>query len=202
MRPLHANLASRPFRDYSPVWATVAVLAILSAVLMVNNVQTAYDYFSNTKTTRAKIASLQEAVLQEQRRTDALEAQIRRIDFQDINEQIRYVNAQIAEKTFSWSRLLNDLERVVPKEVRLTTLNPSISESGEITLTFEAISRDAEGMVEMLNKLLADPHFSRPRPRNERTGNDGTQHFSMEVVYLPGAETIVNPGIVRTRGAR
>ena len=40
MKPLHLNLASRPYRDYRPVYAAVVAMSLVTAFLMLNNVET------------------------------------------------------------------------------------------------------------------------------------------------------------------
>ena len=42
MKPLHLNLASRPYRDYRPVYATVVVMSLVTAFLMLYPVETGY----------------------------------------------------------------------------------------------------------------------------------------------------------------
>ena len=56
MKPIHLNLAARPYRDYRPVYAAVVVMSLLAAFLMLNNVETYYRYIHETKATRAKKA--------------------------------------------------------------------------------------------------------------------------------------------------
>ena len=58
MKPLHLNLASRPYRDYRPVYATVVVMSLVTAFLMLNNVETYYRYTRETHSTRPKIATI------------------------------------------------------------------------------------------------------------------------------------------------
>ena len=48
MKPIHLNLASRPYRDYRPVYAVVVVLSLLTAFLMLNNIETYYRYIRET----------------------------------------------------------------------------------------------------------------------------------------------------------
>ena len=42
MKPIHLNLASRPYRDYRPVYAVVVLLSLATAFLMLNNIETYY----------------------------------------------------------------------------------------------------------------------------------------------------------------
>jgi hypothetical protein len=53
VKPIHLNLAARPYRDYRPVYAAVVALSLLTAFLMLNNVETYYRYVRETKSARA-----------------------------------------------------------------------------------------------------------------------------------------------------
>ena len=58
MKPIHLNLAARPYRDYRPVYAAVVVMSLVTAYLLLNNIETYYRYIRETKTTRAEIATI------------------------------------------------------------------------------------------------------------------------------------------------
>jgi hypothetical protein len=58
VKPIHLNLASRPYRDYLPVNLLAAAMFVLMLLLAWFNIDTAIRYRVETKTTRAKIAQL------------------------------------------------------------------------------------------------------------------------------------------------
>lgn len=190
MRTLHINIASRPYRDYRPVWAVALAMAVVSAILLMYNVRTAWQYLVETKETRAQIAAENGETQREQRRSVELEASLRRFDTKRLTEETSYVNGHLRERAFSWSELLDDLEAVVPRDVRLLSLNPTIDKT-RIRLTMTARSRKGDGMVQMLNNLLQNPHFDRPFPNVEEKNDDGTFRFSLEVDYRPDP-----PGVI------
>ena len=70
MKPLHLNLASRPYRDYRPLYAVVVVSSILVAFMMLNNIDTYYRYVRETRTTRDKIAQIESQAATEKRRAE------------------------------------------------------------------------------------------------------------------------------------
>lgn len=185
MKALHLNLASKPYRDYRPIWAVAAVMAVLSGILLVNNAQTAYRYFVNTKTTRAEIERLQRGAGEESRRARQLQNDILRFDRKTLNIQTRFINAQIAERAFSWSRLLDQLERIVPHDVRLVSLNQSVTPDGPTHLTMVCLAKSPNGMVELLRRLQRDPHFDRTLPQSEATLETGLHEFRIETDYRP-----------------
>lgn len=185
MRPLHLNLAARPYRDYRPVWATVAAMALATLLLFINNVQTAYDYFVTTEATRGEIAELRTEAERERRKAQAAETAMRNVDVASLNLQTAYINAQIAERAFSWSELLDHLEAVVPKNVRLVSLDPTVTVTGQTRLRLNCVAKSSQGLVEILNNMLRYPHFSRPFPQSETALPSGLHQFQLSVDYMP-----------------
>jgi type IV pilus assembly protein PilN len=186
VRTLHLNLASRPYRNYRPVWLVAAALAVASVIFLVNNAQTAYHYFVNTETTRAEIDRLQRESTEESRKAKQIQDQIRRFDRKALNTQSKFINAQIAERAFSWSELLDQLERVVPTDVRLVSLDPNISDDGKTHLRMTCVAKSPRALPTLIQRLQGDPHFLRPFPKSEETREDGLQQFTIETDYHPG----------------
>lgn len=184
MKTIHLNLASKPYRDYRAVYAVAGVLAVLTAILLVYNVQTAYRYFVNTEETRAEIDALNTATQIQRRETEKITAVLRQVDTRSLGAEARYINARIAERTFSWSELLDRLERVFPTDVRLVSLNPVIDEKARTHLEMTCASKTQAGLVNLLNRLIADPNFAGAIPRGEQE-QAGEYGFTLSVDYVP-----------------
>jgi Tfp pilus assembly protein PilN len=184
VKPLHLNLASRPFRDYRPVYAAVVLMALLTAFLALNNVDTFLRYRTETKTTRANIAKLELQIADEQRRTETFAQRLRGVDLKLLASQTEFANAQLAERAFSWSELLDRLEKVLPNDVRLLSVNPSFDKDGLVHLSMTCITKTGEGLTATINRFNADPHFANAFPLNETA--EGTEyHFVLGVDYRP-----------------
>jgi Tfp pilus assembly protein PilN len=184
LKPLHLNLASRPYRDYRPVYAVVVVASLLVAFLMLNNIDTYYRYVSETKSTRTKIAQIEAQANQERRRTEVLSNQLRTIDVVSLDRRTRFINAQLAERAFSWSELLDRLESVLPSEVRITSIAPSFRDDGLVHLTLDLEAKRADGLIVTLNRFNQDPRFSNPFPAIEQDIS-GAYRFTLTVNYKP-----------------
>lgn len=186
MKPIHLNLASRPYRDYRPVYAAVVLMSLLTAFLMLNNIDTYYRYLHETRTTRAKIAQREAQAAQERQRETAAKQRLATIDLAQLDDQTRFINMKLAERAFSWSLLLDDLESVLANNVRLISVAPSFSkeESGAIDLKLNFEAKESDGMIETINRMHAHPKFARPFPANE-TQQDGRFTFDLSVAYFP-----------------
>ena len=186
MKPIHLNLAARPYRDYRPVYAVVVVMSLLTAFLMLNNVDTYLRYVHETKTTRAKIAAVDEQARLERENAAAAERRLATVDLTRLGEQTRFVNAKLTERAFSWSALLDELESVIDQDVRLTSVSPTFTEEGPIELSLELESKSSDGMIRTLNRMHEDPNFLNPFPSHE-TSIEGGFRFDLSVRYIPGA---------------
>ncbi|MEA2336999.1 MAG: type pilus assembly protein PilN [Thermoanaerobaculia bacterium] len=184
MKPIHLNLASRPFRDYRPVYAAVVLMALLTAFLALNNVDTFLRYRTETKTTRANIAKLEGDIAAEQRKTDSLSQRLKGVDLKLLASQTEFANAQLAERAFSWSELLDRLERVLPNDVRLHSVTPSFDKDGLVHLAMTCVTKTGDGLTATINRFNADPHFANAFPTSETQVLNEYQ-FTLGVDYRP-----------------
>lgn len=184
MKPLHLNLAAKPYRDYRPYIAVMAIGWLLVALMALNNLDTWYRYQHDTKTTRDEIASLQRQTELEQTKLQTAEQRLRTVNVPLMTAQTQYVNSVLAERAFSWSELLDRLERVVPDDVRLVAISPSFNKNGLVHLSLSCVGKTGQSMVSMIDRLNADPHFARPFPNAETNTGTGYE-FGISVDYRP-----------------
>jgi len=184
VKPIHLNLASRPFRDYRPVYAAVVLMALLTAFLALNNVDTFLRYRTETKTTRANIAKLEQQVAEEHSKSEVLAQKLRSVDLKLLASQTEFANAQLAERAFSWSELLDRLEKVLPNDVRIQSVTPAFEKDGLVHLSMTCITKTGEGLTATINRFNGDQHFANAFPTSE-TAMAGDYRFSLGVDYRP-----------------
>lgn len=184
MKPIHLNLAAKPYRDYRPYIAVMAVGWLLVAVMALNNLDTWYRYQHDTKTTRDEIAALEAQTKVEVTKLQMSQQRLRSIDVPLMTKQTEYVNSRLAERAFSWSELLDHLERVLPDDVRLVSISPSFNKSGFVHLALSCVGKNGQSMVNTLDRFNRDGHFARPFPTSE--DNTGAGYvFNIGVDYRP-----------------
>lgn len=189
MKALHLNLASRPYRDERPFIAVVVVSSLLIAFLTLMNFDAWYRYRNETQSTRAKIAALEGQAQQERASADVLNQRLRTVDVKLLAAQTQYVNAQIAERAFSWSELLDRLERVLPDYVRIDSITPSFAQNGLVHLNLQCVARDSNGLVTTLDRFNHEPHFANAFPQIEDHTEQGFR-FILGVDYRPSIARI------------
>ncbi|HSP13162.1 MAG TPA: hypothetical protein VLV78_00255 [Thermoanaerobaculia bacterium] len=191
MKPIHLNLAARPYRDYRPVYAVVVVASLLIAFLMLNNIDTYYRYVRDTKNQRNEIAALDAQIRQEKSRTEVANHQIGTMDLVALSKQSKFVNVQLAERAFSWSELLDRLEAVLPSNVRITNVAPQFADNGLVHLTLACEGKTSDSMLATITRLQRDSHFASPFPTGQNVIAGGYR-FVIGVDYRPTIARVVS----------
>ena len=190
MKPIHLNLAARPYRDYRPLYAVVVAASLLIAFLMLNNIDTYYRYVRETRTTRDEIAKLESQIRAERAKSEVTANQIAAIDLETLGDQTRFINSRLAERAFSWSELLDRLEAVLPRDVRLISVAPSFSEDGTVSLALMCEAKTPDGMVMTIDRFNGSSQFARAFPGSDSSSDSG-HRFNLTVDYRPSIPRVV-----------
>ena len=127
MRSLDLNLATRPFRNNTLVWAGYLILFVAAVGFSYWNVSS-YRHFD-----RELVALDTEQGDMEQQQVDlntrhaTIVRQVRGFDVKSIGRRTSKANEVIEWKAFSWTRLFNRLEEMMPYKVRMTSVRGSCS---------------------------------------------------------------------------
>lgn len=185
MKPIHLNLASRPYEDKRLFITTVVGISLLVAALLFSNIDTYLRYRVQTETTRTKIQQVDAQAEQERRRTEVVRQQLSHIDVGALSKQTSFINQQLAQRAFSWSELLDRLENVLADDVRLTSVAPSFRPDGSVSLSLSLEAKTADGLVNMLHRFSRDPHFANAFPRSESQTGSGGYQITLGVDFKP-----------------
>ena len=185
-----ANLASKPRFNTRPVWILTGAAVLIGLVLAAVNIRL---FLSSNQTLEEQIVRRDMLQL----RRDALgeefsghSAVLERVPWRSLGARVELVNEVLAEHRFSWSDLLDHLAEVLPWQVRVVSVTPSLGDEG-VSLDLEAVSKDREGFLDLLDRMVADPYFDDPLPSREtwpEGGKSSEYLFRMRVVYLPEGE--------------
>jgi Tfp pilus assembly protein PilN len=187
------NLATRPFTNDAPVVRVAVLLGIAAVALLALNLSLYGSYFSGAgQDAREELEVVEQRIRDLEGDLAGLQAELSGYDLEAHNEQVEFLNQKIAERTFGWSRLFEDLDAVLPATVRLERMAPRIGSRSarrgrrEVSLTLQGYARTEDGLLELIDALFAHERFEDPSPSRIAT-RDGQQQFNLSVVYLPEA---------------
>ena len=209
------NLASRPFANRRPVKRAGIALWSIALILTVVNGLLYWSYQSGSSEGREELQRVRSDIAAEGEALRALSDELKAFDLQALNPKADYLNERIAERTFPWSRLFDDLVEALPIQVRLSSLSPRApdqrrlarDESAKdwIELEIRGYAANGEALLDLVDALFEHPAFSAPTLLNERRDNAGEITFALNARYRsksPSREAVVTASTPAAPSAR
>ena len=185
---LQINFSRRPFKDYRPVYFTAALAAVLGLLLFALNLRDFFEFRSHAAGTRAEIARLNASAGQLEGGAAETRRKLAALQLKELQAESLRLNALLREREFSWMKMLERLERVLPGEVYVTRLSPQVGTDGTVLVGIAFVGKNPESIVKTLAALEADPHFTHALPQSESDPEKGDPegfHFHLTVLYRP-----------------
>ncbi len=110
--------------------------------------------------------SLRAQTLKYQQERAGDEARMRQPQNMDVLERSKFLNALFAHKSFSWTAVMMDLERVLPGGVQVTSIEPVISKEGDVQIRLR-VSGDRDRAIQLVRNLERSQRFLTPRLAGE-----------------------------------
>jgi Tfp pilus assembly protein PilN len=165
------NLASEPFRrDRAMLVASIGVCLLLVATLGI--------LVSLILTDRAQMADVRhdiDRLTREIRRQSAEESRLASVLGLPANAEVLdrslFLNALLYRKGISWTKIFSDLETVVPYNVKITQIHPTVNSLNQVVLDMVVGSEAPAAATEFMKAMENSPLFGSVEIHNQLTPN-------------------------------
>ncbi|HET9216793.1 MAG TPA: PilN domain-containing protein [Terriglobia bacterium] len=180
------NLSTRPFKPYRA--ANFGLLVVLLALIAVSAGQLlSYQQYSS-------LADESRQAEQDVRMSnDELTAQVQQLNAKMASgnanaklSEVELLNRLLVRKSFSWTAVFANLERVMSDDVRLVSLIPFVDEKGQIGLTMNIRGRTLSDATAFLRTLEDSDIFTDVSLSiQEKKDAAGEVQFTLTASYTP-----------------
>jgi len=185
---LDINLASQPYEDAQQFWmrwgTAVGAVALLTLVLLTLDV----TGWVNARRDRAAIAEKETMIADR----DRLRAEAERIlnlpENRTTRDESQFLNQLIERKAFSWTRVLESLEKVMPPRVHLIGISPQLDDDNRLGLKMTVAGDSRDRALELARRMEDSKRFAQTHVTAEtfqQTLNGDNEQFDMEAIYIP-----------------
>jgi type IV pilus assembly protein PilN len=189
------NLASQPFEDsrrFWTYWGTgLALLAIATALL----VFLAITGFVHAGRDREQIAKLKAEIAAYDQEKGQAEALLNQPKNRELRQQSRFLNELFERKAFSWTRVFEDLEQVMPAHLHVLSIRPGVSTENNIDIKLAVGGESQEQALDLVRKMENSKRFKETRISSVRFATDQLREGSdrvqveIEAAYTPSASS-------------
>lgn len=182
------NLARRPFVDSRPVWVVGAVFGAVALVLTAINLAEFISAQGAERTLEAEKQALETRYAELQGSVRAADGRLSEVKWRQLEAEAGTLQEVVARRRVAWSRLLVDLERIVPWDVRLVSVVPMVDDKGAVQVDLTGVATGRDAWLQLLARCFVDQNFSDPVPASEEApsaSNTLGYRFQLRVRYWP-----------------
>jgi type IV pilus assembly protein PilN len=150
---ISVNLATRPFVELRPLFAQLRLAMIALAVVAIGMGVALHVETARARVAQAQMDALKSKTTSYQNQLVANEARMRQPQNKAVLDRAKFLNQVFAQKSFSWTAVMMDLENVLPAGVQVTSIEP--------------LSGDRDLAVELVRNLETSQRFLRPTLTSE-----------------------------------
>lgn len=183
------NLATRPYEDsrqFWTYWGTGLGLLALATALLIFMTATGYVRAGHD---RQELDKLQSQIAAYDREKAEAEAVLNQPQNRELREKSQFLNQLFERKSFSWTRVFEDLEQVMPAHLHVISIHPASSDNNvQIKLVVGGDSQVQA--LDLVRKMESSKHFKQTKIVNEgfateQSPTNDRVTFDIEALYTP-----------------
>jgi type IV pilus assembly protein PilN len=182
------NLATHAYEDSGPVWlrwgGALAALCLLTLILL-------YSVFSGwaaARKDRSLMALRQQQIADRDREKTRAEQTLNLAENRSTRDRSQFLNDLFQRKAFSWTKVFEDLERVMPARLHLVSIQPAMVPDNQLEIKLVVAGESRERALELVRKMEGSQHFEQIQIQQESTQSGQTPgdnvQFDISAVYV------------------
>lgn len=186
---LDINLASRPYEDAGLFWMRWGTAVGAVGLLTLGLLALTITGWLNARRDHAVISQKKTLIAECDRQRAEAEAFLNRSENRSTRDESQFLNELIERKAFSWTRVLENLEKVMPPRVHLVTISPALDDDNELTLKMTVAGDSRERAVELTRRMNESRRFAQAGITAEQwhaqSQNGDNYSAEMVAIYIP-----------------
>jgi len=199
---LEINLASRPYEDARQFWmrwgTAVGMIGVLTLILLTLDV----TGWVNARRDRKAIAEKRALIAERDQIRIHAEEFLNRPENRTTRDESQFLNQLIERKAFSWTRVLESLEKVMPPRLHLVSISPQLDEDNQLALKMIVAGDSRDRAIELAKRMEDSRRFAQTvilREASIQSQTGDTEQVEIAAIYIP--ETLADTAAASTAAA-
>jgi type IV pilus assembly protein PilN len=187
------NLASHPYEDAGPLWlrwgGALAAVAILTLILLYS----APSGFASARSDRNLIAQREQQIAARDQQKVKAEETLNLPANRGTRDRAQFLNDLFLRKAFSWTKLFEDMERVMPPRLHVVSIRPERTLDNQLEIKIVVAGESRDRAIELVKKMETSQRFQQTQIEQESSGTGQTPgdnvQFDISTMYVPDIDT-------------
>lgn len=181
---LDINLATRPYEDARRFWvqwgSILSAVGLLTLILVFMALSGLWSASNDRKTIR----SYQREIAERDSERAKAEVFLNLPENRSTRDRSQFLNELIRRKSFSWTKVFEDLERIMPPRVHLVSIHPELNEDNQLAIKMQVAGDSRERALDLVRRMESSPHFQQTKidSESQQAQNEGVS-LDITAVY-------------------
>ena len=184
------NLASQPYEDARQFWmrwgTAVGALGLLTLILLALDI----TGWLTARQDRITMGQQRNMIADRDKMRGDAERILNLPQNRTTRDESQFLNQLIERKAFSWTRVLENLEKVMPPRVHVVSISPQLNEDNELALKMTVAGDSRDRAIELARRMEASRRFSQTqiiREASTQSQTGDTEQVELSAIYIPEA---------------
>jgi type IV pilus assembly protein PilN len=158
--------------------------------------------FMNARSDREQISNLESKLSAFSQEKSHAESMLNQPQNRVIRDRSRFLNELFQRKAFSWTRVFEDLERVMPAHLHVISIHPDLSSDkndNNMQIKLVVGGETREQALDLVRKMENSKRFKQTRIDTEKFATENSSmgdrvQFDINALYIPSTEKIESSG--------
>jgi len=187
---LDINLASQPYQHVGNFWLrwglALAAMFLLTAALVA---YTARQYWESRQQ-QAEIDSIRSKIAALNDQENSARAFLDRSENRDTRDRSQFLNDLFHRKAFSWTKVFEDLEQVMPARLHVTSIHPELNANNQLEIKLTVAGESRDRALELVRRMEDSKRFQQTSINRENAHGGPGQgpsdvEFDISALYVP-----------------
>lgn len=188
------NLATQPYEDSQQLWvrwgSAVTVAGLFTLVLL----YVVVTGWISARNDRSLIHQREQQIAERDNEKAKAEAILNLPENRNTRDRSQFLNDLFQRKAFSWTKVFEDLERVMPARLHVVSIHPEMANDNQLQIKLRVAGESHERALELVRKMEGSQRFQQTRIEVENFQSGQTTGDNVEVditaMYVPDFENL------------
>ncbi len=176
------NLATSPLEMHRRFLAGASLVGVAAGIVLVFFGLHVYRTRLTEEEFRNQMAVIQAATAKLRRENADLDQFFARPENAKLHDRAAFINSLIDERSFDWTKMFMDLEKILPPGVRVVSISPKL-QKGQVEVKLVIGASGDESKLKFLRALEQSANFSKIKVLGERSPakSEGSERVQVEL---------------------
>jgi len=188
------NLATHPYEDARQFWFRWGGAMVALGIVTLGLLYFTFIGWLDARKDKALMRQYRVQIAARDKETADAQALMNLPQNASTRDRSQFLNDLFYRKAFSWTRVFEDLEKVMPPRIHVVSITPELASNNELAIKLVVAGDSRDRAIELARKMEESQHFRQTEINSEssETGQGAnasdTVKFDISAFYVPAVE--------------